>query len=108
MPLDHSALTEPFGVSRSVTGATVADAAVIVTPPSWAHSVDVGSSVAIRVGRTGTEGSPLSAYITVPAGNARNIPLQTREQNNAAVTYAISTSATADVVEFAYIPRDVS
>jgi hypothetical protein len=106
MPLDHSALTEPLGIARAVTGATVADAAVIVTPPAWAHSVDVGGAAAVRVGRVATEGSAMTAFITVPADNARNFPLQTREQSNAAVTYAVSTTATSDVVEFAYIPRE--
>jgi hypothetical protein len=106
MAINHTALTEPLGISRSVTGATVADAAVIVTPPAWAHSVDIGSAAAVRVGRTATEGSAITDYVTIPAGNARNFPLQTREQHNAAVTYAISTTATSDVVEFAYIPRE--
>lgn len=105
MALDHSTLREPAATIRSVTGATIADYAVQVTPPAWAGSVDIYSTGTVLFSyEAATTTFPAGQPNTIPPDRGRNIPLQTREQTNAAVPYWIA-AATAAVVEFHYIPR---
>lgn len=106
MALDHSALTEPVAIRKVVTGATVADNAVLVTPPAWAVSVDiVATDGAVRVAVEGTEGSALTHYVTVALASGYNLPLQANLQTKNAIPYYVSTGDTAHTVEFAYVPR---
>lgn len=106
MPLDHSALQEPRAIRTEVTGVAV-DTAVVVTPPRWAHSVDIGApDGAVLVGTSGTEGVALTHRFTVAAGRAYNLPLQTPVSENAAAPFLVQTSNTAHTVEFTYLPKD--
>jgi hypothetical protein len=105
MPIDHSALSEPVAIVRAAKDGNASEASV-VTPPRWAHSVDiVAIDGAVLVATTGTEGSALTNYITVPKDAGYNLPLQTDAQNLAAATYLVQTGNTAHVIEYAYLPR---
>ena len=105
MAINHSTLNEPVAIVSAVTGVS-ANTAVVVTAPSWAASVDIGcAGHAIKVGTSGTEGSALTNYRTIPSGVAYNLPLKAYEQGNFTNTFLVETSDTAHVVEYTYLPR---
>lgn len=106
MPLDHSDLPQPNGIARNVTGLVTADLAVVVTPPSWAHSVDIiAPDGPIRVAVSGTEGSALTQYLTVGTGEGFNLPLQTDVEIAAAKPYLVSAGVSVHNIVHVYRPR---
>ena len=95
--VDNSALTSPAFASISADGNT-AWAVVIVTPPSWARSVDVSNpDGAVRISSVAhtSEGNVATEYFPVPSAAGTTVELQTDETGHAAQPFAIGFASTS-------------
>lgn len=105
MAIDHSSGDGPPYIQREdASSSTTAFIALEVTPPSWAHTVDiVNEGGDMRVATSGTDGSALSAdYVTVVAGEGYRLQLQGEDQVGDASTYYVAGADSTVDLAFVY------
>lgn len=98
MAVDHSSLSSPPAIRRFDADAT-AWSAIAVTPPSWAHAVDIlNEGGQMRVASEGTDGAALSSdYMTIAADAGYRLQLQGDDEvGQARVFYVAGQSSAVD------------
>lgn len=106
MAIDHSSLQGPPAIARedssSSSTAYVADS---VTPPPWAHSVDIENAGGIiRLATSGTDDAVLDAdYFSVPDAAGYRLQLQGEEEVGQARVFYVA--AADNTVDYGFVYR---